>query len=173
MAWAMHQLGFLRRNRRTKLKKDHYKRGMTKEQVLANKLLTVDKVQWTEMVNYWFLDKTQILNNKNKILNNKNKVSRAKANGVLGERADVYRKVYSRKDGVAVTPYAYENMRMRLQGELGSGVLWSKDDAYARVFGTEHPGRVHGVGFGITPSGRSDTNLSQFTSTPSSSSRTT
>jgi len=44
MECAMHQLGLLRRNRRTKLKKDHYKHGMTKEQVLANKLLTVDKV---------------------------------------------------------------------------------------------------------------------------------
>ena len=37
----------------------------------------------------------------------------------------------------------------------------------------ERPGRVCGVGFGITPSGRSATNLSQFTSTPSSSSKTT
>ena len=64
---------------------------------------------------------------------------------------------------------------MRLRGEPGStsGVLWSKDDAYARVFGPERPGRVRGVGFGITPSGRSVTNASQFTSTPSSSTRTT
>ena len=49
---------------------------------------------------------------------------------------------------------------MRLQGEPGSGVLWSKDDAYARVFGLEQPGRVCGVGHGITPSGRSATNAS-------------
>ncbi|KAK9988259.1 hypothetical protein SO802_028498 [Lithocarpus litseifolius] len=91
--WAMHQLEVLRRNRRTKLKKDHYKRGMEKEQVLANKLSMVDKVQWTEMVNYWFLDKTQ-----------------AKAQGAPVERADVYRKVYSRKDGATITPHAQENM---------------------------------------------------------------
>ena len=31
MGWAMHQLGELRRNRRTKLKKDHKKLGMTRE----------------------------------------------------------------------------------------------------------------------------------------------
>ena len=62
---------------------------------------------------------------------------------------------------------------MRLQGEPGSGVLWSKDDAYARVFGIECPGRVRGVGFGITQSGRSATNASQFTSTPSLPSKTT
>lgn len=47
MEWAMHQLGVLRRNRRTKLKKDHKKCGMTEEQVLANKPLAVDLVQWT------------------------------------------------------------------------------------------------------------------------------
>ena len=38
--WAMHQLGVLRRNQRTKLKKIHCKRDMTKEQVLA-KIKTV------------------------------------------------------------------------------------------------------------------------------------
>ena len=42
---------------------------------------------------------------------------------------------------------------VRLRGEPGStsGILWSKDDAYARVFGPECPGRVRRVGFGITP----------------------
>ena len=59
---------------------------------------------------------------------------------------------------------------IRLQGEVGNGILWSKDDAYAQVMGRlEHPGRVRGVGFGITPSGTSATNYSQFTSTPSPS----
>ena len=62
---------------------------------------------------------------------------------------------------------------MRLQGQTGSGILWSKDDAYARVFGPERPGRVHGMGHGITPFGRSATNASQFTSTPSLPTRTT
>ena len=50
---------------------------------------------------------------------------------------------------------------VRLQGEIGSGILWSKDDVYAWVMGRpERPGCVHGVGFGITPLGRSATNLS-------------
>ena len=64
---------------------------------------------------------------------------------------------------------------MRLQGEPSStsGVLWFEDDAYARVFGLECLGCVCGVGFGITPFGRSVTNASQFTSTPSSSTITT
>ena len=62
---------------------------------------------------------------------------------------------------------------MRLQGQPGSGILWSEDDAYARVFGLERPGHVCGVGLGITPSRRSETNASQFTLTPSLPSITT
>ena len=59
---------------------------------------------------------------------------------------------------------------IRLQGEVGNRILWSKEDAYAQVIGRpELLGRVHGVGFGITPSGTSATNYSQFTLTPSSS----
>ncbi|XP_065623621.1 uncharacterized protein LOC136064984 [Quercus suber] len=197
MEWAMHQVGVLRRNRRTKLKKDHYKSEMTKEQVLTNKSPTVDKVQWTEMVNYWFLDKTVTLSNKNKVSQGKQKeIARfgpksfaqisddmVKANEASVEHTNVYLKVYARKDGAAITLHAQENMNrieelltqegMRLQGELGSGVLWSKDDAYAWVFGLERHGRVRGVGFGITPSGRSATNNSQVTSTSLSSSKTT
>ena len=53
---------------------------------------------------------------------------------------------------------------IRLQGEIGNGILQFNDDVYAQVIG--HPkrlGRVCGVGFGITPSRRSATNYSQFT----------
>ena len=61
MEWAMHQLGELRRNSRTKLKKDHKKCGMTREQVLGSQPPMVITVQWTEMVDYWFNDKTEVL----------------------------------------------------------------------------------------------------------------
>ena len=61
MGWAMHQLGELRRNRRTKLKKDHKKLGLTREQVLASQPPEVIITQWTEMVDYWFNDKTKVL----------------------------------------------------------------------------------------------------------------
>uniref|UniRef100_A0A7N2MTU2 Uncharacterized protein n=1 Tax=Quercus lobata TaxID=97700 RepID=A0A7N2MTU2_QUELO len=55
---------------------------------------------------------------------------------------------------------------MALQGKLGGGILWSKDDAYARVMGLERSGHVRGVGFGLTPSGRNGENLSQSALTP-------
>ena len=59
--WAMHQLGVLRRNRRTKLKKVYCKHEMTTEQVLAKKLPKLDLLQWAELVNYWFDEKTVVL----------------------------------------------------------------------------------------------------------------
>nr|POE95710.1 hypothetical protein CFP56_40722 [Quercus suber] len=59
MRWAMNQLGELRRNRRTKLKKDHKKDGLTRQQVLASKPPEIITTQWEEMVDYWFDDKTE------------------------------------------------------------------------------------------------------------------
>ena len=60
-----------------------------------------------------------------------------------------------------------------LQGEHREGILWSKDNAFAQVMGAERCGRVRGVGFRPTPSGRSGSNLSCYTLTPLSSSETT
>ena len=60
-----------------------------------------------------------------------------------------------------------------LQGESSGGILWSKDDSFARVMGPERSGRVRGVGFGQTPSGRSGTTISQYILTPPPSNETT
>ena len=60
-----------------------------------------------------------------------------------------------------------------LQGERHQGILWSKTNAFAQVMGAERCGRVHGVGFGPTPSRRSGPNLPCYTLTPPSSSETT
>ena len=62
---------------------------------------------------------------------------------------------------------------MALQGKLGGGILWSKDDAYARVMGSERSGRIRGVGFGLTLLERNRENLSQSALTPPLSSETT
>ena len=55
-----------------------------------------------------------------------------------------------------------------LQGEHHVGILWSTDDAITQVMGKERYGRVRGVGFGPSPTGRSGANLPCLTS-PSSS----
>ena len=65
------------------------------------------------------------------------------------------------------------NKEGSLQGELRKGILWSKNDAFAQVMGAKRCGRVRGVGFGPTPSGRSGSNLSCYTLTPPLSSETT
>ena len=62
---------------------------------------------------------------------------------------------------------------MALQGELHGGILWFKNDVYARVIGSESSGCVRGVGFGATPLGRNGANLSRFILTPPSSSEMT
>ena len=55
-----------------------------------------------------------------------------------------------------------------LQGERHEGIQWSTDDAFAQVMGKKRCGRVHGVCFGPTPTGRSGSNLPCLTE-PSSS----
>ena len=79
--------------------------------------------------------------------------------GFLGKQAKM--REFLNEEGVA------------LQGKLHGGILWSKDDAYARVIGLESFGCVRGVGFGPSPSGRSGANLSRFILTPLPSSETT
>ena len=59
-----------------------------------------------------------------------------------------------------------------LQGEHCQGILWSKTDVFAQVMGEERCGRVRGVGFGPTPSGRNGSNLPCYTLTPPLSSET-
>ncbi|KAK9991137.1 hypothetical protein SO802_026122 [Lithocarpus litseifolius] len=124
MGWAMHILGVLRRNRRTKLKKGHVKPRVTKEQLLANIPARVVDDQWREMVNYWFHEKTVVLLLYSSASRGTQKDiatfgaqsfaqisdNMVEANGTAVERADVYIKVYRRRDGTSVTPRAQENI---------------------------------------------------------------
>lgn len=55
------------------------------------------------------------------------------------------------------------NRGSSLEGSRREGILWSKDDAFAQVMGAERSGRVRGVGFGPTPSGRNGSNRSYYT----------
>ena len=60
------------------------------------------------------------------------------------------------------------NNRGKLQGDCRDKILWSKDDAFAQVMGKERCGRVRGVSFGPTPTGRSGSNLLCWTGSLSS-----
>ena len=61
MAWAMHLLGELRRNQRTKLKKKKYKlKDASKQDVKLAKPDWADKQDYEELVDYWFDSKTVV-----------------------------------------------------------------------------------------------------------------
>nr|XP_023882248.1 uncharacterized protein LOC111994587 [Quercus suber] len=196
MSWAMHLLGELRRNRRTKLKQKLYTEGATKEEVLAKIPAWAEPQQFADLVDYWFDPKTETLVNNNKRSRSFQKdIARsgpisfaqiadnmAKDSGQAVERAVLFQKVYSKKDGTPVsTDVGAKISKMKeilnnggsLQGERHQGILWSKTDAFAQVMGKERCGRVRGVGFGPTPSGRSGATQPCYTSTPPSSSATT
>ncbi|KAK9988250.1 hypothetical protein SO802_028489 [Lithocarpus litseifolius] len=105
----------------------------------------------------------------------------AKESGQAVERATLFAKVYSTKDGTPVSTAVKEKIDKMteiltngctLHGEPRDGIRWAKDDSFAQVIGAEHSGRVRGVGFGPTPSGRSGSNLPCYTSTPLSSTET-
>ncbi|KAL0011556.1 hypothetical protein SO802_006664 [Lithocarpus litseifolius] len=195
MNWAMHLLGELQRNRRTKLKKKCYPKDALKEEVIEKKPDWADTQDYAVLVDYWFDPNTQTLVNTNKRSRGFQKdIARsgpisfaqtvdnmAKESGQAVERATVFLKVYCTKDGSPVSNTVKEKIdKMKeildngctLQGERREGILWAKDDAFAQVMGAERSGRVRGVGFGPTPSGRSGANLPCYKLTPPSTTET-
>ena len=60
MNWAMHLLGELRKNQRSKLKKKCYPKDASKEDVIKKKPAWADKQDYDALVDYWFDSKTQV-----------------------------------------------------------------------------------------------------------------
>ena len=58
--WALHLLGELRRNRRSKLKKKCYPKDALKEDVIRAKPDKVDRLQYEALVDYWFSSATKV-----------------------------------------------------------------------------------------------------------------
>ncbi|KAL0008211.1 hypothetical protein SO802_009713 [Lithocarpus litseifolius] len=161
MSWALHLLGELRRNRRTKLKKKCYLPNALKEEVIGKIPGWADEQDYAALVDYWFSPSTKTLIDKNK-------------------RSPGFQKDIARSGPISFAQIADKMDKMTeiltngctLHGERRDGILWAKDDAFAQVIGAERSGRVRGVGFGPTPSGRSGSNLPCYTSTPLSSTET-
>nr|POE95163.1 hypothetical protein CFP56_25280 [Quercus suber] len=59
--WALHLLGELRRNRRSKLKKKCYPKDALKEDVIRAKPYNIDRLQYEALVDYWFSSATKTL----------------------------------------------------------------------------------------------------------------
>ena len=47
------------------------------------------------------------------------------------------------------------NPSNQLQSSISGGIAWSTNDVFVKVMGKERKGRIRGVGFGSSPSGRS------------------
>ncbi|KAK7826390.1 hypothetical protein CFP56_032295 [Quercus suber] len=75
-------------------------------------------------------------------LSNKNKVSQGKQKEIAMSRAQSFAQI---GDDMSRMEELLRQEGMRLQGEPGNGVLWSRDNAYAQVFGPERPGRIREV----------------------------
>ena len=61
MNWAMHLLGELRRNRRSKLKKKCYPKDALKEEVIEKQPSWADVQDYRALVDYWFDSKTKVV----------------------------------------------------------------------------------------------------------------
>nr|POE99853.1 hypothetical protein CFP56_35499 [Quercus suber] len=118
MPWAMHLLGELRRNRRTKLKKKCYPKDASKAEVLAKIPGWAEKQQYADLVDYWFYPDTE-----------------AKKSGQAIERAVVFKKVYSKKDETPISTDVEDKINKMtailnnggsLQGDRHQGILWDE-----------------------------------------------
>nr|POF19531.1 hypothetical protein CFP56_47710 [Quercus suber] len=149
MTWAMHLLRELRRNLHTKLKKKCYPKDASKEKVLAKIPGWADVQQYADLVDYWFHPNTQTLVNKNKRSCTFQKdIARsgpisfaqiadnmAKESGQAVERAVIFTKVYSKKDGTLVSTDVKDKIKKMaeilnnggsLQGERHQGILCNR-----------------------------------------------
>uniref|UniRef100_A0A2N9GGJ5 Uncharacterized protein n=1 Tax=Fagus sylvatica TaxID=28930 RepID=A0A2N9GGJ5_FAGSY len=110
----------------------------------------VDKVDFATLVTYWY---------------SKDGQKEERGVNVPIERAELYEKFYTHKDGTPVNDNAAKNIQImnelmsdpstQLDCTSSSGsIAWAPNDVYSQVKGPEHSGRVRGLGFGPTPFGR-------------------
>ncbi|KAK7831936.1 hypothetical protein CFP56_026965 [Quercus suber] len=125
--WALHLLGELRRNRRSKLKKKCYPKDALKEDVIQAKPYNIDRLQYEALVDYWFSSATKTLIDTNiksrgfqkdiarsgpiSFAQTADKMAKECAHAV--ERAVVFAKVYSTKDGQPISTEVGDKITLR------------------------------------------------------------
>ncbi|KAK9987410.1 hypothetical protein SO802_032361 [Lithocarpus litseifolius] len=75
---------------------------------------------------------------------------KAKMDGCPVERSVLYPILHTRKDGSIVNPV----VAAKVSSDTSGSIAWAPDDVFAKVMGKERKGRIRGVGFGPSPSGR-------------------
>ncbi|RYR21509.1 hypothetical protein Ahy_B03g066818 [Arachis hypogaea] len=163
--YILQNLGRKWKDDRCKLFNDNYKWNLTREQNIAAlpKGFGVSLEQWATFIDYRLRSKTQDMCEKN--ASNREKqtiphtlgsktIARKKheletANKRVFTRAEMYPISHKKKDGSFVNDEAREKSEQLTLLQANES---STDDAYVKLFGKEHPGRVRGVGFGVCPS---------------------
>ncbi|XP_075650322.1 uncharacterized protein LOC142620904 [Castanea sativa] len=180
-AFTLQKIGKAWRDYKPRMKKRHYiPHSRNKTRVKNNPPKGCILEDWDILVDHWYTDDAVIQSEKNKDRRSKqdelhtagscsyavHAAKKAKTDGQPIERAVLYQVLHTRKDGTAVNPVVKAKMdKMKELLEISSNQLqssdtsgsiaWSPDDVFAKVMGKERKGRVRGVGFGPTPSGRS------------------
>ncbi|RYQ95922.1 hypothetical protein Ahy_B08g091308 [Arachis hypogaea] len=81
--------------------------------------------------------------------------------GRIVDRGELWIKVHKRRDDSYINDEAREigERLLEIEQQDESSRVLSQNDSIAQIFGREKPGRVRGVGFGLTPSQLFGTNL--------------
>ncbi|XP_075651369.1 uncharacterized protein LOC142621882 [Castanea sativa] len=179
--FTLQKTGKAWRDHKSRMKKQHYiPHSRNKTRVKNNPPKRCIPQDWDILVDHWYTDDAVIESEKNKDRRSKqdelhivgscsyavHAAKKAKTDGQPVECAVLYQILHTRKDGTAVNPVVKAKMdKMKELLEMSSNQLqssdtsgsiaWSPDDVFAKVMGKEHKGRIRGVGFGPSPSGRS------------------
>ncbi|KAK9986497.1 hypothetical protein SO802_031448 [Lithocarpus litseifolius] len=182
--FALQKIGKAWRDHKSRLKKQHYiPDSRNKARVKSNVPTGCISQDWDILVEHWYTDDVVIESEKNKERRSKqddvhtagscsfavHATKKAKTDGCPVKRSVLYPILHSRKNGSIVNPVVAAKIdKMKelmadpanhLQSSNTTGsIVWAPDDVFAKVMGKERKGRIRGVGFGPSPSGRSSKN---------------
>ncbi|KAK9985416.1 hypothetical protein SO802_030367 [Lithocarpus litseifolius] len=182
--FVLQKIGKAWRDHKSRLKKDHYiPDSRNKARVKSNVPTRCISQDWDILVEHWYTDDAVIESEKNKERRSKqddvhtagscsfavHAAKKAKTDGCPVERSVLYPILHTHKDGSIVNPVVAAKIdKMKelmadpanhLQSSDTTGsIAWAPDDVFAKVMGKERKGRIRGVGFGPSPSGRSSNN---------------
>ncbi|KAH1257631.1 hypothetical protein GmHk_03G007565 [Glycine max] len=141
----------------------------TRDEIIKNVLIGIDKDQWARFVHYRYKPSTLELCRRNKEIRSKQVIPHTggfKANprrrnellletGKLPSRGQLYIETHKRKDGSFVNEAAKtiaEQIEVGLTQSIVDESKVSPLDVVGRVLGLEHSGRVRCMGLGVVPS---------------------
>ncbi|KAK9984585.1 hypothetical protein SO802_034110 [Lithocarpus litseifolius] len=179
--FTLQKIGKAWRDHKSRLKKQRYIPDLrNKARVKSNRPNGCISQDWDILVDHWYTDDAVIESKKNKERRSKqddvhaagscsfavHAAKKAKMDGCPVERSVLYPILHTRKNGAIVNPVVaakIDKMKELLADpandlqsfDTTGSIAWAPDDVFAKVMGKERKGRIRGVGFGPSPSGRS------------------